>query len=80
MATTPGSNVVRKLRSKAKSSRKTAAAVSANLSSAIDVATRLYEDRVRERAYGIWIAEGRPQGRELAHWQRAHDELQREAR
>ena len=33
-----------------------------------------------KRAYGIWIAEGRPHGRELAHWQRAHHELQREAR
>jgi hypothetical protein len=57
MATTPRSNVVRKPSSKAKSSKKTAAAVSANLSPAIDLATRLDEDRIRERAYGIWIAE-----------------------
>jgi hypothetical protein len=66
--------------SKAKSSKKSALAVSVGHSPAIDLAARLDEDRIRERAYGIWIAEGRPHGRELAHWQRAHHELQREAR
>jgi hypothetical protein len=79
MAKTPSSNVVRKPSSKAKSSKKSALAVSAGHSPAIDLAARLDEDRIRERAYGIWIAEGRPHGRELAHWQRAHQELQREA-
>jgi Protein of unknown function (DUF2934) len=64
---------------KAKSSKKTAAALPANVTSAIDLATRLDENRICERAYGIWIAEGRPQGRERAHWQGAHYELQREA-
>ena len=78
MATTPGSNVARKRSSKAKSSKKTAAAVSAHLSP-VDLATRLDEDRIRERAYGIWIEEGRPNGRELAHWELAHHELQRKA-
>jgi hypothetical protein len=47
---------------------------------ATDVTARLDEDRTRERAYGIWIAEGRPDDRELAHWRRAHHELQLEAR
>ena len=37
------------------------------------------EHRIRERAYDMWIEEGRPHGRDLAHWQRAHRELQREA-
>jgi hypothetical protein len=37
------------------------------------------EHRIRERAYGIWIEEGQPNGRDLAHWQRADQELQREA-
>jgi len=73
MAKTPSSNVAKTPSSKAKSS-KSALAVSAGHSPA-----RLDEDRIRERAYGIWIAEGRPHGRELAHWQRAHHELQREA-
>lgn len=41
----------------------------------IDVAIRPSEDLIRERAYGIWIAEGRPHGRDLAHWQRAKHEL-----
>ena len=38
------------------------------------------EHRVRERAYGIWIEEGRPHGHDVAHWQRARLELQGEAR
>jgi hypothetical protein len=36
------------------------------------------EDRVRERAYHLWESEGRPQGREFEHWQRAQAEIQRE--
>ena len=79
MAETPSSNVVRKPSSKVKSSKKSASVVSAGHSPAIEGAARLDEDLIRERAYGIWIAEGRPHGRELAHWQRAHHELQRKA-
>ena len=36
--------------------------------------------RTRERAYHIWIEEGQPHGRDLAHWRRAHRELREEAR
>jgi Protein of unknown function (DUF2934) len=79
MAKTPSSNVVRKAGSKAKSTKTSAQAGSAGHSPAIEGAARLDEDLIRERAYGIWIAEGRPHGRELAHWQRAHHELQRES-
>jgi hypothetical protein len=79
MAKTPSSNVVGKPSSKAKSSKKSILAVSAGHPPATERAARLDEDRIRERAYGIWISEGRPHGRELAHWQRAHHELQREA-
>jgi hypothetical protein len=41
-----------------------------------------FERRVRERAYFLWLAEGRPEGRALEHWmlaftrqvaQEAHD-------
>jgi hypothetical protein len=79
MAKTPSSNVVRKISSKAKPSKKTAQVAATKLSRAIKGAARLDEDLIRERAYDIWIAEGRPHGRELTHWQRAHHELQREA-
>ena len=79
MANTPSSNVAKTPSSKAKSSKKSAVAASAGHSPTIELATRLDELRIRERAYGIWIAEGRPHGRELAHWQRAHHELQHEA-
>jgi hypothetical protein len=79
MAKTPSSNVVSKISRKAKSSKKTAQVAATTLSRAIEGAARLDEDLIRERAYDIWIAEGRPHGRELAHWQRAHHELQREA-
>jgi hypothetical protein len=80
MAKTPSSNGVRKASGKAKPSKTIAPVAEANLSPAVEFAPRLDEERIRERAYGIWIAEGRPHGRELAHWQRAHHELQREAR
>jgi hypothetical protein len=30
---------------------------------------------VRERAYAIWEAEGRPDGRALEHWERAYQEI-----
>ena len=32
--------------------------------------TSLHE-RIRERAYRIWLDEGRPEGRELDHWDKA---------
>jgi Protein of unknown function (DUF2934) len=69
-------NVVKTPTSKGKSGKKTAPASSA---STIQLAGRSDEHRIRERAYGIWIEEGRPHGRDLAHWQRAHQELQRQA-
>ena len=79
MARAPSGYAVRKPSSKAKSSKKAASAAAAGHSPAIEIVARLDEDRIRERAYGIWIEEGRPHGRELAHWQRAHHEIQREA-
>lgn len=79
MAKTPSTNVVRKAGSKAKSTKTSAQAGSAGHSRATDVSARLDEHCIRERAYGIWIEEGRPHGRELAHWQRASLEIQREA-
>jgi hypothetical protein len=33
------------------------------------------ETRIRERAHGIWEAEGRPAGRAEAHWHMAAAEL-----
>jgi Protein of unknown function (DUF2934) len=33
------------------------------------------DDRIRQRAYLIWVDEGRPHGRELDHWLRAKWEL-----
>ncbi len=33
------------------------------------------DDRVRKRAYEIWLEQGQPQGRELDHWFRAKEEL-----
>ncbi len=33
------------------------------------------EARVRERAYHLWLEEGRPQGRDNEHWRRAEREL-----
>ena len=33
------------------------------------------EERIKERAFQIWIEEGRPQGRDLANWEKAKAEL-----
>lgn len=33
------------------------------------------EDQIRARAQALWEAEGRPEGRELAHWEQAAREL-----
>lgn len=33
------------------------------------------EDRIRTRAHELWIAAGRPDGREKDHWQQAEREI-----
>lgn len=38
-------------------------------------ARRPESERVAERAYSIWEEEGRPHGRDHAHWHRAESEL-----
>jgi hypothetical protein len=63
--------------SNGKSSKKTAPG---DRSLAIELLSQPDEHRSRERAHSIWIEEGRPHGRDLVHWQRAHHELQHEAR
>jgi hypothetical protein len=68
--------MVKKAGGKGKSSRNTAPAASDDRSAA--VASEPDEGRIRERAYDIWIEEGRPHGRDLAHWRRARQELHQE--
>jgi hypothetical protein len=80
MAKTAVSKAVKTASAKPKSARKAAPAVTTGAAPAIEIALPVDEDQIRERAYGIWIAEGRPHGREHAHWQRARHELQLEAR
>jgi hypothetical protein len=36
------------------------------------------EDRIRKRAYELWEAEGRPEGREVDHWLQAAQEVSEE--
>jgi Protein of unknown function (DUF2934) len=36
------------------------------------------ERRIRERAYFIWQEEGRQEGRQLEHWDRAHARIDEE--
>lgn len=72
--------MVKKASSKGGASKKAAPAASDDRSPAIELASGPDERRIRERAYGIWIEEGRPHGRDLAHWRRACQELQQEAR
>jgi Protein of unknown function (DUF2934) len=37
------------------------------------------EQTIQARAYWIWLEEGQPEGRDVEHWQRACEELEREA-
>jgi hypothetical protein len=34
-----------------------------------------HEQRVRERAYHLWEAEGKPHGRDVEFWQRAREQI-----
>ena len=31
------------------------------------------DDRIRERAYELWLAEGTPEGRDSQHWEQAKE-------
>jgi len=74
MVKTPSSKAARTPVSKVKSSKK-APAASADRTPTIELGGRPDEHLIRERAYGIWIEEGRPHGHDLAHWRRACQEL-----
>jgi hypothetical protein len=75
MAKTAVGKAAKSVGAKPKSATKAAPDAATRAAPAIEVALRVDDDRIRERAYGIWIAEGRPDGREYAHWQRARHEL-----
>ena len=36
------------------------------------------EDRIRERAYHLWEADGRPEGREQEYWEQAEAMVRKE--
>ena len=36
------------------------------------------DERIRERAYQIWLSEGQPIGRDSDHWERARKQIERE--
>jgi Protein of unknown function (DUF2934) len=74
MAKTAVSKAAKAAGAKPKSVRE-APSVATGAAAAIEIALPVDEDRIRERAYGIWIAEGRSDGREHAHWERARQEL-----
>ena len=35
------------------------------------------DERIREQAYLIWLEEGRPEGRDKEHWERAEQTVNR---
>jgi hypothetical protein len=37
--------------------------------------SHISEDRIRERAYRLWVEEGQPQGKDAEHWERARELL-----
>jgi hypothetical protein len=75
MAKKTVTSIDKKASSKPKSSKTAKQAAAIGAAHAIEAALRVDDDLIRERAYVIWIAEGRPHGRDLAHWQRARHEL-----
>jgi hypothetical protein len=75
MAKKTVTNADKKASSKPKSNKKDKRTAVIGAAPAIEIALRVDDHLIRERAYGIWIAEGRPHGRDLAHWQRARREL-----
>jgi hypothetical protein len=34
------------------------------------------DERIRQRAYEIWQAEGQPEGKDAEHWQQAREEIE----
>jgi hypothetical protein len=36
------------------------------------------EERIRHQAYRLWVAEGRPEGRDREHWEEAEQIINRE--
>ena len=60
----------------AKTVKKTSAASATRKS---DKMKSFDEQTIQTRAYWIWIEEGQPEGRDVEHWQRALEELEREA-
>ena len=43
-----------------------------------DSAGKPQEERIRDRAYRIWLDEGQPEGKYLEHWLRAKREVEEE--
>src|ERR1700729_3453920 len=60
------------------SRRPNRAGVPADIPAAVAGSDGHKDDHTRERAYLVWVDEGRPQGRELDHWLRAKWELEHE--
>lgn len=71
--------MVKKTNGKAKTVRAIASKATDKAPQPIELARAPDERLIRERAYDIWIAEGQPHGRDVAHWRRAHQELLGEA-
>ncbi len=37
--------------------------------------SHITEDRIRERAYRLWLEEGQPEGKDAEHWEKARELL-----
>ncbi len=75
-ATTAATNETEGAEPTAKSAKKTSAGSETRKS---DKRTSFDEPTIQARAYWIWIEEGQPEGRDVEHWLRACEELEREA-
>ncbi|MGH6902105.1 MAG: DUF2934 domain-containing protein [Geminicoccaceae bacterium] len=62
---------------KAKASRTTPARSAAGKAAASKLPKESVRERIQRRAYELWETEGRPEGREHAHWHQAELEITR---
>ena len=67
------------MKAKRKSDAASFAEAANELGEVVRESSALDDERIRERAYTIWIEEGQPHGRDLEHWLRARNELDQRA-
>ena len=75
--TNEGAGAARPEHGKAKASRTTPTRRAAGKGATSKLPKETVQERIQRRAYELWESEGRPEGRERAHWHQAELEITR---